>query len=182
MNEPNQHNAAAPRSSHASSPAVIVAIVIAAVLGGGAFVWTTRSKPAPQVEFKTIAGERFDTAALRGKVVLVNFWATSCTTCVHEMPMLVATHRKYAARGYETVAVAMSYDRPDYVVNFAETRGLPFKVALDADNRIAPAFENTQITPTSFVLDKQGRIVKRYVGEPSEAELHALIERELAAS
>ncbi|HEU4621842.1 MAG TPA: TlpA disulfide reductase family protein [Burkholderiaceae bacterium] len=175
----NQHTAGliARRQSIVIGLAIVAAVVALAWMVAG-----RSSQPAPQVEFKTLTGQQLTTADLRGKVVLVNFWATSCVTCVKEMPMLVDTHRKYASRGYETVAVAMHYDRPDYVVNFTETRGLPFKVVLDVDNRIATAFDKTQITPTSFVLDKHGRIVKRYVGEPKEAELHRLIEQELAAS
>lgn len=161
--------------------AIGVAVVLAAAAGAWGLLAETHPA-APQVEFKTLTGEHFSTRDLQGKVVLVNFWATSCVTCVHEMPMLVDTYRKYAPRGFETVAVAMNYDRPDYVVNFAETRGLPFKVALDVDNQLAPAFNGTQVTPTSFVLDKHGRIVKRFVGEPTRAELEALIERQLAAT
>ena len=68
---------------------------------------------------------------------LVNFWATSCTGCMKEMPRLVETHRKYAGQGFETVAVAMSYDRPDYVQTYVNTNKLPFKVALDMDGSIA---------------------------------------------
>jgi len=138
-----------------------------------------KSKAAPEVSFKTLQGEHLTTQQLRGKVVLVNFWATSCVTCVKEMPMLVETHQKYAPQGYETIAVAMNYDRPDFVLNFMQTRGLPFKVAYDVDNSVAPAFFDTQVTPTTFLIDKQGQIIKRYVGEPPKQELHALIEKHL---
>ncbi len=162
---------------------VLAAVVLVLVALLAAYTaWFSGRKLAPQVTFKTIQGEQFTTEQLRGKVVLVNFWATSCVTCVKEMPMLVNTHQKFAARGYETVAVAMYYDRPDFVVNFTQTRGLPFKVAYDVDNRIAPAFFNTQVTPTTFLLDKRGQIIKRYVGEPPEQALHALIEEQLSAS
>ena len=110
-------------------------------------------------------------------MVLVNFWATSCSTCVKEMPELVDTHAKFKARGYETLAVAMSYDPPAYVVNFVETRKLPFRVALDIDGGIARSFGDVQLTPTSVLLDKRGRIVKRYVGQPDFTELHALVDQ-----
>jgi thiol-disulfide isomerase/thioredoxin len=138
-----------------------------------------QAQAAPQVSFKTLQGEQLSTQQLRGKVVLVNFWATSCVTCVKEMPMLVETHEKYAPQGYETIAVAMNYDRPDFVLNFSQTRGLPFKVAYDVDNTVAPAFFDTRVTPTTFLIDKQGKIIKRYVGEPPKQELHGLIEKYL---
>lgn len=119
---------------------------------------------------------------LQGKVSLVNFWATSCTTCVAEMPEIVTTYNKYKDRGYETMAVAMSYDPPSYVVNFAQTRQLPFKVAIDNTGSVARAWGEVQLTPTTFLLNKRGEIVKRYVGAPNFAELHQLIEKLLAES
>ncbi|MEN9539609.1 MAG: hypothetical protein RLZZ126_1844, partial [Pseudomonadota bacterium] len=70
---------------------------------------------APQSSFVLLDGSRRTTADLQGKVTLVNFWATSCTTCVAEMPKIIATYDKYKARGYDTLAVAMSYDPPAYV-------------------------------------------------------------------
>ena len=112
----------------------------------------------------------------------MNFWATSCTTCVAEMPEVIATYNQYKDRGFETLAVAMSYDPPSYVVNFAQTRQLPFKVAIDNTGAAAKAWGDIQLTPTTFVLDKQGNIVKRYVGAPNFAELHQLIDKLLHQS
>ena len=120
------------------------------------------------------------TQDLHGKVTLVNFWATSCTTCVHEMPQIVATHEKYKSRGFRTLAVAMEYDPPAYVANFAESRKLPFDVAIDNTGDIAKRFGEVRLTPTTYVLNKRGEIVKRYVGEPDFKALHALLEQLLA--
>ena len=133
--------------------------------------------PAPGFGYTLLDGSKGHTDRLRGKVVLINFWATSCVTCVKEMPALTATHERFKARGYETLAVAMSYDPPAYVANFAETRKLPFGVVIDNTGAIARAFNDTTITPTTFLLDKQGRIVKRYVGEPDFAELNGLVDK-----
>lgn len=136
--------------------------------------------PAPEVGYTLLDGSKGSLSGLRGKVVLVNFWATSCVSCVKEMPDLVATHRKYNAQGYETLAVAMSYDPPAYVAQFAQSRQLPFGVVIDNTGAIARGFGDVRITPTTFVLDKQGRIARRYVGEPKFDELHALLEKLLA--
>ena len=135
---------------------------------------------APESSFVLLDGSRISTAQLQGKVTLVNFWATSCTTCVAEMPELVATYDKFKDRGYETLAVAMSYDPPAYVVNFAESRKLPFKVAIDNTGANAQAWGEVKLTPTTYLLNKRGEIVKRYVGAPDFAELHRLIEKLLA--
>jgi peroxiredoxin len=136
---------------------------------------------APNVTFTDLTGKKITSESLRGKVVMVNFWATSCTTCVAEMPHMVETYNKYKGQGLEFVAVAMSYDPPNYVLNYAQTRSLPFKVALDTSGDLAKSFGEVKLTPTTYVIDKQGKIIKRYVGEPEFAALHRLLEKALAA-
>jgi peroxiredoxin len=131
------------------------------------------------VTFLGIKGEKITPESLKGKVVMVNFWATSCTTCVAEMPEMVETYNKYKGQGLEFVAVAMKYDAPNYVVNFTETRQLPFKVALDVTGDAAKAYGDVSMTPTTFVIDKEGNIIKRYVGKPEFPALHALLEKAL---
>ena len=156
-------------------------LAVALLAAAGAWFALAPAAKAPDTTFTSIQGEQITTESLRGKVVLVNFWATSCVTCVKEMPMMVETYKKYAPRGYEMIAVAMSYDPANYVINFAQTRELPFKVALDPMGEIARSFNDVKLTPTSFLIDKQGRIVKRYLGEPDVAEFHATIEKALAS-
>ena len=152
---------------------VVAAIAVAAYFA----VW--QGPDAPQVQFKTLAGEKFSTSDLRGKVVLVNFWATSCVTCMAEMPRIVETFNKYNKQGFETVAVAMDYDPPNYVLTYSQQKQLPFKVALDVDGAVAKSFGNVRLTPTTFIIDKRGRVIKQYLGEPDFAQLHALLEQKL---
>jgi peroxiredoxin len=137
---------------------------------------------APAADYLLIDGSRMPSSALQGKVTLVNFWATTCVSCVKEMPALVKTHQTFQDRGFETVAVAMSYDPPAWVLNFAQSRQLPFKVALDHNGALAQAWGDIKLTPTTFIVDRQGRIVKRYVGEPDFAALHQLLDRLLASA
>ena len=155
------------------------AVALALAVGVGVYL-NTGVSAAPASTFVLLDGSKKSTEDLRGKVTLVNFWATSCVTCVGEMPKVIATYDKYKGRGYDTLAVAMSYDPPSYVVNFAETRKLPFKVAIDNTGAVAKAWGDVQLTPTTYVVNKRGEIVKRYVGEPDFAELHRLIEKLLA--
>lgn len=150
-------------------------------IAAGVFMATAGSA-APESTFVLLDGSRKTTTDMKGKVTLVNFWATSCTTCVAEMPKIISTYDKYKARGYDTVAVAMSYDPPSYVVNYAQTRKLPFQVAIDNTGAVAKAWGDVQLTPTTFVVNRRGDIVKRYIGEPDFAELHRLIEKLLAES
>ncbi len=137
---------------------------------------------APAVDYVLLDGSRHQSAQWQGKVMLVNFWATSCSTCVQEMPEIVATYEKFKGRGFDTVAVAMSYDPPAYVSRFAQSRKLPFGVAIDNTGEIAKRFGEIRLTPTTVLIDKRGQIVKRYVGAPDFPALHALVEKLLAES
>ena len=156
--------------------ALLASIAIAAI---AAVASLTLTRPAPEVKFSTLAGDTFSTSELRGKVVLVNFWATYCAECLKEMPKLVDAHRKFSPRGYETIAVAVRRDDPDRVARFAAKHALPFKVALDSSGELGREFGNVRITPMSFLIGKNGKIVRRYVGEPDWTEFHQLVEREL---
>ncbi|TSE30671.1 TlpA disulfide reductase family protein [Tepidimonas charontis] len=137
---------------------------------------------APASTFRLLDGRTLTPAEWQGRVVLVNFWATTCASCVKEMPQLVQTYQRFRERGFETIAVAMSYDRPEWVANFARTRQLPFPVALDSDGALARAWGDVKLTPTTYVVDRRSRIVKRYVGEPDFNALAALLEQLLNAS
>jgi len=161
-----------------AKPALIAVAVLAIA---GAFFYALMDRPgAPAITFTTLEGKPIVLDELRGKVVLVNFWATSCPGCIKEMPGMIETYQQYKGRGFEIVAVAMSYDPPNYVVNFVQTRQLPFPVALDVDGEHARAFGNVQLTPTSFIIGKDGRILEQKLGELDFVKLNALLDRELS--
>lgn len=161
----------------------IAAAVMALAMGVGVYLGfapATARQIAPSVAYTLLDGTPSGTDALRGKVVLVNFWATSCTACVHEMPQIVATHERYRSLGFETVAVAMSYDPPARVVSFAQSRNLPFHVVIDNTGAVARSFGDVALTPTTVLINRRGEIVKRYVGAPDFGALNRLIEGLLA--
>ncbi len=167
-----------------SAPALPAAIGLGGLVSAPAWLSACSSQTSsqlPDLPFTQLDGSAHRTTEFQGRVAIVNFWATSCTTCVKEMPQMVETHRRFAAQGLEFLAVAMSYDPPAYVMQFAQTRRLPFRVAIDHDGGIAKGFGDVQITPTTFVVDRQGRIAKRYVGEPDFEAFHALLAKLLAA-
>ena len=158
-------------------------VLLVAALAGGAFLAYEGLAPrprSPEVSYTLLNGSQKHSGQWNGKVMLVNFWATSCTTCVAEMPEVVATYEKFKGRGFDTLAVAMSYDPPAYVANFVETRKLPFSVAIDNTGEVAKSFGKVQLTPTTFLINKRGEIVKRYVGAPDFAALHGIIEKLLS--
>lgn len=159
--------------------------IVGVVLLGAVAAWTSwhfisAREAAPAVSYTLLDGSKSSIQAQRGKVLLVNFWATSCVTCVAEMPHIVQTHQKFKGQGFDTVAVAMSYDPPAYVARFAQSRALPFGVAIDNTGQVAQAFGDVKLTPTTFLIDKQGRIVKQYLGAPDFAALDRLIGQLLA--
>ncbi|MBI3228635.1 MAG: TlpA family protein disulfide reductase [Burkholderiales bacterium] len=166
--------------STATKIATWLGIAAVAAVAAYGYMAMTANRSAPEVTYTDITGQKMTTSGLIGKVVMVNFWATSCATCVKEMPKMVETYQKYKGQGLEYIAVAMQYDRPDYVLNYTQTRQLPFKVALDTQGDLAKSFGDVALTPTTFVIGKDGKIIKRYVGEPSFAELHQLLDKALA--
>lgn len=158
---------------------LLIAVAVLALVG--ALAYALIDKPsAPATTFTTLEGRPIVLGELRGKVVLVNFWATSCPGCIKEMPGMVETYIQYKDRGFEIVAVAMRYDPPNYVANFVRTRQLPFPVALDVDGEHARAFGNVQLTPTSFIIGKDGRILEQKLGELDFVKLKALLDKELS--
>lgn len=158
---------------------LLVAVAVFAILG--ALVFTLMDKPqAPAATFTTLDGHSMSLDQLRGKVVLVNFWATSCPGCIKEMPDMIETYRQYKDKGFEIVAVAMSYDPPNYVANFVRTRQLPFPVALDVKGEHARAFGDVQLTPTSFLIGKDGSILDQKLGALDFDKLKAQLDKELS--
>ncbi len=171
-----------PSRREGGSIRLVVSVLLAiAVAVGGWFMMSSGSK-APEVTYMSLRGDQISTDDLKGKVVLVNFWATSCVTCVKKMPMLIEAYKEYNPQGFEVVAVAMHYDPPNYVAHFTETRQLPFTVALDPTGSVAKEFGDVRLTPTAFLIDREGRIVKRYLGEVDEARFKADIEAALMSS
>ena len=165
-----------------TSPVRYIAMVVVAVaIAVAAYFTFGTQQRAPEATFTLLSGQKISTADLKGKVYLVNFWATDCETCIKEMPQMVDTYNRFKGQGLEFVAVAMQSDAPMYVVNYAQTRQLPFKVAMD-DGSAAKQFGNVQLTPTTFVIDKDGKILKRYVGEPQFAELDQLLTKALGTT
>lgn len=135
----------------------------------------------PEFQISELSGKVTTQADLAGKVVVINFWATSCTTCVKEMPHMIEVYKEFAPQGLDFLAIAMSYDPPMYVMNFAKTRSLPFRVAMDSEGKAAKAFGKVELTPTTIVMNHEGKILKTYVGEPNWNEFKAVIKTALAS-
>lgn len=161
----------------------IAAIFIVAVASLSIWLWTSPSglKWAPDVTFTTLEGKKLNMGELRGRPVLVTFWATTCPGCLKEMPHLVELYEELGSAGFELVGVAMSYDPPNRVLELTTERQLPYPISLDLDGSLAAAFGNVMLTPTSFLIDPDGRIIKHKIGEMDMDELRQQIENLLHA-
>ncbi|MFN0038619.1 MAG: TlpA family protein disulfide reductase [Burkholderiales bacterium] len=160
----------------------MLTVAVLGAVAGIAVHWVARDSAVvrPETDFIGVMGEKYSMTSLRGKVVLVNFWATSCTVCVEEMPEIIRTYEKFQHRPFDTVAVAMSYDPPNRVAAFAQNNKLPFRVALDIFGKAAAAFKGIRGTPTTFLVGKDGQVVRKFEGAPDFGQLEMLIEKELA--
>lgn len=155
----------------------LILLAIVAVMGAGAWIW---SRPAgltqvPEVTLTTLDGRQQSLSELRGRPLLVTFWATTCSTCVSEMPHFVELYRELKPKGFEILAIAMQYDPPADVAALVRARQLPYLIALDHDSSATRAFGDVRITPTSFLLSPDGAIVRRAQGRMDMPELRAQI-------
>ena len=152
---------------------IFIGLFALLLIGALGYVWLSPQglSQAPALTVRTIDGTQIDLATLRGKPVLVTFWATSCPGCVKEIPHLIELHQEFAPRGLQMLAIAMSYDPPDHVVAMRNARKLPYPVALAIDGRAAHAFGDINLTPTSFLIAPDGRVVRHKIGELDMAEV-----------
>ena len=130
----------------------------------------------------TINGESITSEDLLGKVVLINFWATDCSGCIAEMPDLINTFNKYKNQNFELIAVSMFYDPPSRVLSFSKNNNLPFPVVLDLDKKISSQFNEVTLTPTSFLINHEGKIINRIIGVINFNEFNALLEKTIKKS
>ena len=129
----------------------------------------------PELEFNILGDDKLLSKNLEDKIVILNFWATDCSTCIKEMPILTKIHDKYK-NDIELIAVAMPYDLPSRVINFKDKNQIPFKIALDSDGKILEKFNKVRLTPTTIITNKQQIIQNTIIGEINYQNLDKLIE------
>ena len=134
------------------------------------------------LDMTTINGEKITSKDLLGKVVLINFWATDCPGCIAEMPGLINTYNKYKNQNFELIAVSMFYDPPSHVLSYSKNNNLPFPVVLDIEKKIATQFKNVTLTPTSFLINHQGKIINQIIGEINFNEFDLLLQKTIKKS
>jgi peroxiredoxin len=118
----------------------------------------------PDITLMSVTGEELRLPAFRGRPLLVTFWSTTCPGCVREIPHLIELYRELAPRGLEIIGIAMADDPPDQVLAMRKSRGMAYPVTLDIHADAARAFGDVRLTPTSFLIAPDGRVVQRTLG------------------
>jgi peroxiredoxin len=139
-----------------------ITLVIAAI--SLTIFWSLQNKPAPSAVFHTITGKTITLAEEQGHPLIVTFWASDCRSCIDEMPHLIELHQQFSAQGLRIIAVAMPYDPPNHVLEMARAKQLPYDVALDMQGEVTQAFGQVSLTPTTFLISPEGRIVFEKTG------------------
>lgn len=145
----------------------VIAVFTLALVGILGLLWLMPAglQQAPDITLTTLQGKKLNIAELRGRPALINFWATTCRTCIKEMPYLVELYNNLAPRGLVVIGIAMAYDPPNQVIAFSAARRIPYPIALDINSEAARAFDNVRLTPTSFLIAPDGRVVHQQTGE-----------------
>ena len=158
-----------------------IVISLALLTATVAWLWVAKTElqQAPDVVLQIIDGCTIDLFSLAGKPVVVTFWATTCEVCIKKTPELKALYQRLKPRGFELIAVAMAYDPPNRVLAFSKDNEIPYPIALDLDGTVAKAFNDVSLTPTTFLIAPDGKIVLSKVGniniENLEAEISSLL-------
>lgn len=162
----------------------LIALFALALLAGLGYLWLAPAglSEAPEITLQTIKGDKIALSQLRGKPVLVNFWATTCPGCIKEMPHLIELYRELAPKGFEIIGVAMAYDPPNQVIALTDKRNIPYPIALDLKGEAARAFGDVRLTPSNFLIAPDGRVVHQKIGEMDIQKVRAMILDMLAQS
>ena len=163
---------------------VLIGLFALTLLLSAGYYWfsPTELQQAPKVDFKIVDGRTLSLAQLKGHPVLVVFWATSCVGCIKEMPHLIELYHELAPRGLEIIAVAMAYDPPNQVMEMRQRKQIPYPIALDVQGKVAKAFGDVSLTPTTFLIDSQGQVAIQKTGMLNMARMRQKLNSMLPAS
>ena len=140
-----------------------------------------RGAQAPDFELKVVdsQGKTMKLSSLKGKAVIVNFWATWCEPCKIEMPWLIQLQKKYGPQGLQIVGVAMDDTDEKTISEFSHKMGVNYPV-LQGTEKVADLYGGVDGLPISFFLDRSGKVVDHILGLVSESQIEGSIQKSLA--
>ena len=139
---------------------------------------TTARKTAPEFALKDSTGKVIHLADYKGKVVLLDFWATWCGPCNIEIPWFAEFERKYKVRGFEVVGISMDEDGWKVIQPFATEKSINYRILL-GDDKTGDQYGGIEALPTTFVIDREGKIASVHVGLGGRKEFQDAIEKVL---
>jgi len=148
-------------------PASLSALLVVLLLGfppGALRAAPPATAAAPSWSLKDPEGRPVSSDQFKGKVVVLDFWATWCVPCRAEIPGYIELQRKYAADGLAVVGVSVDQDGAEIVKRFMKAHGINYTVVLAADSDITSAYGDVSSIPTTFIIDRAGQIRDRKVG------------------
>jgi thiol-disulfide isomerase/thioredoxin len=147
--------------------ALLISFALVAVLSARAE--TVPPTPAPEWKLKDVEGKVVSSADFKGKVVVIDFWATWCPPCVAEIPGYIALQKKYGKDGLVIVGISLDQKGPSVVKTFMAKMGINYPIVM-ADEETPAAFGGVEAIPTTFIIDRAGMIRDRKLGaEPVES-------------
>jgi thiol-disulfide isomerase/thioredoxin len=168
---------------------VVVAVIAAAMLyfgfhmarrsGSDAPSILGKAMPAPDFTLEKLNGGNLKLSDLRGKAVLLNFWATWCGPCKIETPWLVEMQNQYGNQGLQVVGVAMDDSGKDEISKFAKDMGVNYPVLLGKE-AVGDEYGGVPALPESFFIGRDGKIVDRIIGLKGKAEIEDAIKKALS--
>ncbi len=139
---------------------------------------TTSGRQAPNFRLSDLDGGEIELSSLRGKVVLVDFWATWCPPCREEIPHFRELYTKYKGKGLEVIGISLDQGGVSAVKSFAQDNRINYPLAMGND-QLVKAYGGIRGIPTTFLIDKKGQIAQKFVGYREKAvfekEIQALL-------
>ncbi len=144
------------------SISLLALIVFPAACSGGGSQALMAGNPVPDFKLKNLEGNTISLSSLRGQVIILNFWSTTCPPCEAEMPHLEATYDAWKDKGFMILAIDIGEDAAT-VKEFMTSRGLNIPVLLDNQFKVAEKY-GIRYTPTTFVIDREGKLQSQVIG------------------
>lgn len=140
---------------------------------------SSTQQTAPDFTLMDLSGRTVRLTDLRGKVVVLNFWATWCPPCRHEIPWFIDLQKKYGPKGLQVVGVSMDSTSPADVAEFAKGMGINYTVAM-GDSQIAARYGGVRVLPTTFYIGRDGRIIRSVPGLITQSQIEQIVTTALA--
>ena len=157
--------------------ALLALVLLTSLIGPPGEAGPAVARPAPELRLVDLGGKAVDWKRFRGKVVLVDFWATWCGPCRISMPEMQALHDRYAKRGFSVLGISVDQHGPAPVQRFVTTRKLTYPIAIDDPNDPVAERFGVRALPTAFLVDGKGQVVARWIGAPDPKEIEQHLSR-----